>query len=182
MMDQAATGGKPAVRLRETQPTDLDWVLATEGHSENRDYVYNWSRERHLACIASDDEKHFMVLSEVDHRPVGYVILSGLSSEHRVISFDRITIAEKGRGYGRQVVRLIKKRCFETYGCHRLWLDVFDFNPQARRLYESEGFVFEGTLRECKRRGEAYLSMHVLSMLEEEYRKWTPVDDFATQK
>ncbi|SMP60309.1 GNAT family N-acetyltransferase [Anoxynatronum buryatiense] len=170
------------IRLRQTAPEDLDWVIATEQHPDNREYVYNWPRERHLAGIASEDEKHFMIMRVEDDCPVGYVILSGLASEHQVISFDRITIAEKGRGYGRQTVRLIKQLCFETYKCHRLWLDVFDFNPRARRLYESEGFVFEGTLRECKKKGDDFLSMHVLSMLEREYREWTPVDDFATER
>ena len=157
------------IKLRFTEEADLAWVLETEGHPENRDYVYNWSRERHMACIASENEAHFMVEGKPDLVPVGYVILSDLESQHDVISFDRITIREKGKGYGRQTVRLVTKLCFEEYKCHRLWLDVFDFNPQARKLYESEGFVFEGTLRDCKKKDGNYLSMHVLSMLASEY-------------
>ncbi len=157
------------LQLRLTEEADLAWVLETERHPDNRDYVYNWSRERHLACIDSEDEAHFLVERKPDLAPVGYVILSDLESQHDVISFDRIVIREKGKGYGRQTVRLITKMCFEQYDCHRLWLDVFDFNPQARKLYESEGFVFEGTLRDCKKRDGSYLSMHVLSMLSSEY-------------
>lgn len=157
------------VKLRFTEERDLAWVLETESHPENREFVYNWSRERHLACIASENEAHFIVERKPDLAPVGYVILSDLNSQHDVISFDRITIREKGKGYGRQTVRLITKLCFEEYKCHRLWLDVFDFNPQARKLYEAEGFVFEGTLRDCKKKEGNYLSMHVLSMLASEY-------------
>lgn len=157
------------VQLRLTDEADLAWVLETERHPENRDYVYNWSRERHLACIDSKDEAHFMVLRKPDLVPVGYVILSNLQSQHDVISFDRIVVREKGKGYGRKTVRLVTKLCFEEYKCHRLWLDVFDFNPQARKLYESEGFVFEGTLRDCKKQEGNYLSMHVLSLLAPEY-------------
>lgn len=159
------------LQLRLTEESDLDWVLETERHPENRDYVYNWSRERHLACIDSKDEAHFMVLRKPDLAPVGYVILSDLESQHDVISFDRIVIREKGKGYGRQTVRVVTKLCFEQYGCHRLWLDVFDNNPQAKMLYESEGFVFEGTLRDCKKREGNRLSMHVLSMLASEYAR-----------
>lgn len=157
--------------IRDTREGDLDWVITTEGHPDNRDYVYNWSMERHRKCMESTDEKHFIIEEQGEHRRIGYIILSGLDSEHDVISFDRITIADKGRGYGREAVRLIKDLCFQQYGCHRLWLDVFDFNPQARQLYESEGFIFEGTLRECKKREGKHLSMHVLSMLAQEYEK-----------
>jgi diamine N-acetyltransferase len=169
------------ILIRETNAEDLDWVLETEGHPDNREYVYNWPRKRHLECIASSDERHFVIERTTDKSRVGYIILSGLDSEHEVISFDRITIAQKGAGYGRQAVRLIKKLCFETYGCHRLWLDVFDFNPQARRLYESEGFTYEGTLRDCKKRNDRYLSMHVLSMLAPEYKASVEdMDDLVT--
>ena len=160
------------IQLRLTEEKDLAWVLETESHPENREYVYNWSRERHMACIESTNEAHFMVERKPDHAPVGYVILSDLESQHDVISFDRITIRDKGKGYGRQTVQLVKKLCFETYKCHRLWLDVFDFNPQAKKLYESEGFLLEGTLRDCKKRDGKYLSMHVLSMLSSEYARW----------
>ena len=52
-------------------------------------------------------------------------------------------------GYGREAIRLVKKLCFEELSLHRLWLDVFTTNVNAIRLYESEGFQYEGELREC---------------------------------
>ena len=33
------------VRLRRTAPADLGWVLAAEGHPENRPYVTQWTRQ-----------------------------------------------------------------------------------------------------------------------------------------
>ncbi|RQD69131.1 MAG: N-acetyltransferase [Tindallia sp. MSAO_Bac2] len=159
------------IRLRNTTPQDIDRVLTIERDKENRRYVYNWSWERHLESLRSKEEEHFVVEDQKSGKIVGYIILSSIGSPHDVIEFDRITIDEKGKGYGRQCVQLIKKLCFENYGCHRLWLDVFDDNPKARALYESEGFVFEGTLRECKKYEDGYRSMHILSMLSHEYKK-----------
>jgi diamine N-acetyltransferase len=40
---------------------------------------------------------------------------------------------------------------------------------RACHLYESEGFVREGVLRECIWNGETYESLIVMSMLEQEY-------------
>lgn len=36
---------------------------------------------------------------------------------------------------------------FERLGLHRLELDVYSFNPRARRVYEKAGFRREGILR-----------------------------------
>ena len=43
-------------------------------------------------------------------------------------------------------------------------------NTRALALYESEGFVEEGRLRESVRAGDGYESLVVMSMLEVEYR------------
>jgi diamine N-acetyltransferase len=36
-------------------------------------------------------------------------------------------------------------------GAHRFWLDVKSRNVRAKALYDAEGFVLEGTLREAVR-------------------------------
>lgn len=52
------------------------------------------------------------------------------------------------RGIGRFAVRSAKRHAFEQIGAHRLWLEVTAANIGARTLYESEGFVHEGTYRD----------------------------------
>jgi diamine N-acetyltransferase len=52
-----------------------------------------------------------------------------------------------------------------------LWLDVKDFNHRARTLYASEGFVVEGTLRECLKADDgSFESLVVMSLLKREYQ------------
>ncbi len=82
----------------------------------------------------------------------------------------RLTLAETGGGYGRETLRLIKKTAFEAFGAHRLWLDVYTHNSRAQHVYLTEGFVVEGTLRECVLLGDTYASLEVMSVLEEEWR------------
>ena len=58
-----------------------------------------------------------------------------------------------------------------NYNAHRLWLDVKDFNLRAKYLYETEGFMIEGKLRENILGEKWFLShFYILSMLEHEYR------------
>ena len=99
------------------------------------------------------------------------MILFGLSNPNKVLEFRRITINEKGLGFGREAIRLLKQLCFELFHFHRLWLDVYDDNERAINLYESEGFVKEGILRENIKSESGYRSQRIYSMLENEYRR-----------
>src|SRR5437867_10351881 len=128
------------VRLRPTTPADLDWVLEAEGHPDNAPFVTRWTRQQHLATLDHPDTRHFIVESIADERAIGYVILAGLSDPTRGIELRRIVITDKRRGYGRDTLRLIRTMAFEDLRASRLWLDVRPNNPQARRLYEAEGF------------------------------------------
>ena len=44
---------------------------------------------------------------------------------------------------------LVVDYAFDRVGLHRLELEVFAFNPRARRVYEKCGFVLEGTMRDA---------------------------------
>ena len=158
------------VRLRRTTEGDLDFVLAAEGAEENRRFVGQWTREQHGRSLSNSDLAHFIVEGVEDGRAVGYVIMAGLLDADRSAEFRRVVITEKGKGYGREVLRAVKRMAFEELKAHRLWLDVREHNGRARRLYESEGFVVEGMLRECVSVGGGWESLVLMSLLEQEYR------------
>lgn len=157
--------------MRRTAESDLDFVLAAEGAEENRRFVGRWARAQHREALSNPDLAHLVVESVDDARPVGYVIMAGLLDANRSVEFRRVVITEKGRGYGREVLRAVKRMAFEELKAHRLWLDVREKNERARRLYESEGFVVEGTLRECVSVEDGWESLVLMSLLEQEYRK-----------
>ncbi len=136
--------GAPAVRLRPTTAADLDWVLAAESHPENAPYVTQWTRAQHAEAIAHPDMRH-LVLESGDGAAVGYLILAGLAGAPGGLELRRIVVTEKRRGHGAEALRLIRKMAFDDLKACRLWLDVRPNNPGAKRLYEKEGFVVEGT-------------------------------------
>jgi RimJ/RimL family protein N-acetyltransferase len=158
------------VKLRPTTVADLHFVLAAEADAGNRRFVLQWSREQHEAAVMSPTCAHHIVQDGRRGHKVGYAIILGLAGPHHSIEFRRLVITTKGLGYGRAAVRAIKQFAFETCAAHRLWLDVKDFNHRAKRLYESEGFVTEGFLRECYLGEEGFESVYVMSVLASEYR------------
>lgn len=158
------------VAIRPTVEADMQFVLAAEAVPENVEGILPWTGEQHLAAAADPDIAHWMVEAEPDARPVGFIILRGLRNLDRSIELKRILITEKGSGFGREALQLAKRMAFDVFKAHRFWLDVFTENAPAHRLYESEGFVREGLLRECHRVGDRYKSLIILSVLESEYR------------
>ncbi|MFE4106222.1 GNAT family N-acetyltransferase [Almyronema epifaneia] len=159
------------IRFRHTTETDVDFVLATEQHLDNARFVVGWPRSRHLGCLQKADELHFILERTADAQAVGYLIMAGLTNPNHNLELCRLVIADKGRGYGRAALRYAKQLAFETYNAHRLWLDLKVYNHRAKHLYEQEGFVAEGILRECIKTEQGFESLLVMSILQAEYRQ-----------
>lgn len=153
--------------LRETKDSDVATIVGWEQHPDNASFILPWDEDRHLAALRDPDCRYFTL--EDGARAVGFVLLAGLSGENEAVEFRRIVVADKGRGYGRAAVEAVKRYCFEEIGKHRLWLDVFEENARARRLYESTGFRYEGTLRDCVKVPGGFRSLVVMSILSPEY-------------
>lgn len=158
------------VSLRPATDADVDFIVRTEQDADNPAYVNVWSHDEHRAAIDDPDGAHFVVEIVDGGRAAGYVILSRRPGTNHAIELVRITIAEQGKGFGREALRLVKRLAFEHLGAHRLWLDVRDRNVRAQRLYESEGFVREGVLRDYNKVGGRYESLIIMAILEHEYR------------
>lgn len=157
------------IQLRQTNEADLDFVLSAEQSGENRSFVSVWTRDQHLAALASQDLAHLIVERITANSRIGYIILAGLADANQSIEFRRIVVTEKGKGYGREALRLVKEMAFAELGGHRLWLDVKEHNVRALHLYESEGFVVEGVMRECIKAEAGFESLVLMSMLKTEY-------------
>ena len=156
------------VSLVSTEQEDLDTILAIEESPENSPYIGHWERSQHQAAIADPNMAHFKVTSA--GRTVGYVILIGITNPDKSIQLKRIAIAQKGLGFGRQAIRLVKKIVFDRFNAHRFWLDVMIHNMRASTLYLSVGFIEEGILRQSLKQKERFIDLRVMSILESEYR------------
>jgi RimJ/RimL family protein N-acetyltransferase len=75
----------------------------------------------------------------------------------------------RGRGLGTEATRLIVGYGFEYLGLHRISLEVYAFNPRARRAYEKAGFRTEGVLRESLRYNGEWIDATVMSVLAPEW-------------
>lgn len=171
------------IRLRPTLLSDLDFVVSVETDSHNLPFITPWERMQHEGAVRFPDFRHFIVEAGPAFDAAGFVILQGCRNPHRSVELKRIVLQPKGQGYGRACVRLLKQMAFRDLHAHRYWLDVKALNTRAFKLYQDEGFVEEGRLRESVRvtidglgpgsaaDGSAgYDSLIVMSLLDREYQ------------
>lgn len=107
-----------------------------------------------------------------DDRPIGTIGLMELDHANGSAGLG-IAVgdpADQGRGYGTDMLLAIVGWAFDHLRLERIWLDVYDVNPGARRLYERVGFVLEGTLRHAVFREGRYGDVHRMAILADEWR------------
>lgn len=157
------------IAVRETRPDDLPFVQDAESAAENAPFVSQWSGAQHLRAIKDPYSLHGILEATSDSRRVGFFLISDLRNPHRSIELKRIVVTEKGVGFGRASLRLLKAMAFDRFQAHRFWLDVRSNNDRAYHLYLSEGFVVEGVLREACCVDGRWKALTVMSILETEY-------------
>jgi RimJ/RimL family protein N-acetyltransferase len=129
-------------------------------------------RENWYATRASHvDRLDLAVVDRATGRFTGEVVLNELDADNQSCNF-RIYLfypQNRDRGLGTEATRLILAHAFETVGLHRVDLEVYEFNPRARRVYEKVGFVYEGTKRQALLWDGAWIDAHVMSILAGEW-------------
>ncbi len=81
----------------------------------------------------------FVALTD-DGKPVGFVCTSlDYESNEAMLAFVMIDPAQRGKGFGKEMVLLAAKYCFEIMKADAVQLNVFSSNPAARGCYSRAG-------------------------------------------
>lgn len=157
------------IRFRQAQEEDLDYIMKVESAPENAMYVIPYPIEQHRETLNTPGAIHLIVETADGKDKVGFLMIAGLDNPFKEIEFTRIIMAVKGKGYGRETLKLLKAWAFEDLKYHRAWLDCKEHNARALHLYKSEGFMQEGLIRETILTDGVYESLAILGILGREY-------------
>ncbi len=120
----------------------------------------------------SDKTKLQFTICDKQENLLGRIYISNLSKEYDSLDITRIYIGdpnERGKGYGKEALKLMLDYCFINLHMERVSLDYFEGNKVASALYESMGFKHEGLARNaCKKDGK-YYDLNLMSILRSEY-------------
>jgi len=141
------------LRLRLLEEKDLPLTLSWR----NQDSIRKWffhsdliSLEQHLAWFtkyqARDGDYVFIIeLSALEHWiPVGQIALYNIDWTNRKAEYGRLMIGDpyaQGKGIAREATKLILDLGFSSLGLSEIYLEVFENNAPARKVYEDCGFL-----------------------------------------
>jgi RimJ/RimL family protein N-acetyltransferase len=116
------------------------------------------------------DRLDLAIIDKATGECVGEAVLNQWDPGNQSCNF-RIAVGPNGRdrGLGTEATRLIVGYGFQRLGLHRISLEVYAFNPRARRAYEKVGFRVEGVLRESLRYNDEWIDATVMSILAQEW-------------
>jgi diamine N-acetyltransferase len=135
----------PAAAIRPATATDIDWIVAQERRGDFAAFIHRWPAEQHARNLA-DPDKRYLIAEDAAKQRVAFVILAGLVGGN--IELVRMAVTQPGAGIGKLILTAVIDLVFNELGAERLWLDVFDDNTRARRVYLAAGFRDEDVPRQ----------------------------------
>ncbi|GAA0264270.1 GNAT family protein [Saccharothrix mutabilis subsp. mutabilis] len=157
----------PALRPMFSDP-EVGRLTGTRGGDPGEERLREWYGSRG----GQDGRLDLAVVERGSGVVVGEVVLNEWDAGNASCGF-RISFVPGafGRGMGTEATRLVVGYGFEVLGLHRISLEVYAFNPRARRVYEKVGFVAEGVLRDALRWDGEWVDATVMSMLAPEWQR-----------
>lgn len=157
------------LRFRQAIAADLDYIMQVEYRPENAKFVIPYTRAVHSLTLDTVGAVHLVIETLDGREKVGFLMIAGLDNPSREIEFTRIILDVKGRGYGKETLRMLKSWAFDDLKFHRAWLDCKDHNARALHVYEAAGFQREGLIRETILTEGVYENLVILGILDREY-------------
>lgn len=115
----------------------------------------------------ADDRLVLAVIDRNTDAMVGEVVLNDWDEGNRSCGFRTLIGPQgRGRGLGTEATQMIIRYALQSLGLHRISIEVYDFNPRARHVYEKVGFTHEGTGRDALWFEDQWVDVHYMSILE----------------
>ncbi|MER2061128.1 MAG: GNAT family N-acetyltransferase, partial [Niallia sp.] len=97
------------ILIRKTLEAELTYVRKTEKDPTNSPFILQWSLQEHKRALTDNPNiLHLVVVERSSNKPVGYVLINGMEDDNDSLEIKRIAFSEKGKGYGRKMLQLIK--------------------------------------------------------------------------
>lgn len=131
--------------LSDPEVRRLTGSVDTTAEAETAQPLDDRLRDWYASRAAQTDRLDLAVEDVATGEVVGEVVLNEYEDDGPTANL-RCLLGPAGRdrGLGSEAVRLVCAHALDVVGLRRVTLEVFEFNPRARRVYEKVGFVVTG--------------------------------------
>ena len=171
-------GDKVIIELFRDELITEEYVSWLRDNKINK-YLVSGSNTTSLYEIASyvkalqekEDDFLFAVISKNDNIHIGNARLQITEQELKIGKFGMMIGNPNyhGKGIGTEVVRLVLKIAFEDLKLHKVFLEVVADNIPAIRIYEKNGFIVEGSIKNKYCKNNQFQDFLIMSILLRNY-------------
>ncbi len=165
------------VYLSEIRSEDIEVfvrIMNTEDArilARSRRDVMNDANAKEMVENLQKREEGFIIRRVADDEAIGYGLLMDRDEYNREAML-AITIGDardRGRGFGREAIRLLLKHAFIDLNLESVFLGVYEYNAAAIHVYEKAGFKYVGKRRHSRIVGNRIYDEVIMDMIAEEY-------------
>ena len=137
-------------------------VFSLENEIKYLEAAINSKNELHFSIVKKDDDELIGSCSIVD---IDY--MAGCGELGIIIGDEK----SRGKGYGKEVLRMLLDFGFNSLNFHSMHLTVYSFNKDAISCYEKVGFKQVGKKREAGYHDGKYCDILLMDILKDEYKE-----------
>ncbi|MDX8046671.1 GNAT family protein [Gracilibacillus sp. S3-1-1] len=168
------------ISLRKVDRTDAEKYHIWRNDMEVMSYTnlsldqYTIEDTQHFVesvLMDASSSKSYMIVDNEENLSIGITSLIHIDGKNRNAECI-IDIGEKqywGNGYGKEALSLLLDFAFNELNLHRISLNVFSFNKRAIHVYQSLGFIQEGTSRQALFRNGQWHDIIQMGILQAEW-------------
>jgi len=167
------------ILLRPLERSDLETLARWRNAPENYQRFFNtfpiaisgqdaWYQD----LLKRQDGKLFIIEALGDGKAIGTIGYDHIDWKNQKAELGNTLIGEltyRGKGLGKEAVRLILHFGFSEMNLNRIYLKVYAKNKLAIHVYESCGFHVEGILQEEYFRNGRFQDVCLMAILRKEY-------------
>lgn len=115
-----------------------------------------------------DDPRQERLIFTVDGESVGFTKFYNIDTvnENCLLGAD-IHPSKRGKGYAKEMWKLMVDRCFKYHSLYRASLTTAEFNDVALKVYRGLGFIEEGRLVKSLKRDDVFYDQICMYMLKD---------------
>lgn len=121
--------------------------------------------------IQDDNIVRLGIHKQADSSFIGYCMIAFIDRYNKSCKVG-ITIGDRdewGKGFGKEVIERLVEYCFKELDLNRVGAEIFSFNINSIKMFESVGFNREGIIRESVYKDESFVDEYVYGLLKKEW-------------
>lgn len=129
-------------KIRTAIKDDIPLIVKLE-QSDKHPYIGESTVHEHAGNLYNDDYIYLVAL-DTRGKATGYAILEETSADKVLLL--RLAVQSPGQGFGKPFIAEVLAYMKRNSEYKTIWLDVFEANVGAKRVYDSFGFTETGTI------------------------------------